>query len=200
MARTRTDSTEPKQLSRRVLAVITRDVTEKTPRVVWQHELPILEAIFGDGNTAQPDPKTMDEGYDPKASANMMPFNKVQDQIKRPSETASLGFVFVGDPQAEYDRLVSVYGRDKDVNVSMAEKVYGRFQEGRFAMVVGKPEVEDLPEDQLRSLAISYGYIPATHKDSSAEEKADAIAKQKALAVMPKDGLVKLAEELSITL
>ncbi len=200
MARPKTAPDSTKQLSRRVLALITRDVTEKTPRVVWQHELPILEAVFGEGNTVVIDASTMDDGYNPKASANLMPFNKVQDQIQKPSEMASIGFVFVGDPRVEYDRLVAVYGRMQEVNVAVAEHVYGRFQSGKFESVVGHPEVEDLPEEQLRQLAISYGYIPATHKDSSTEEKADALAKQKALAVMPHDGLVKLAEELSITL
>ena len=188
-----------KILSRRALVNIFRDAMTLTPRVVWQHEIPILEAVFGEGNVRPVEAAVMDESFNPKPSADLLPFNKVQDAIQRPSETASIGYAFIGDAQSEYNRLVSVYGRHSEVNVSMAEHVYGRFQEGRFESVVGKAEVEDLPEAQLRELARAHGYIPATHRQSSDIEKEEASKRTKALAGMTHEALVKLAEDLHIT-
>lgn len=35
-------------MSKRIVAVVSRGMTDKTPVVVWEHEIPILEAIHGD--------------------------------------------------------------------------------------------------------------------------------------------------------
>lgn len=198
MARSKTADSS-KQLSRRALMLITREVTTKTPRIVWQHEIPILESIFGEGNVTPLDPETMDEGYSAKPSPDLLPFNKVQDQVQKPSQSVGIGFVFVGDARGEYERLRAAYGTDEK-GVPHVEAVYGRFQDGKFAAMVGRADVEDLPEAQLRELAKSYGYIPTTHKDSTEAEKAEEKAKRLALAALDHDGLVKLAEELSISL
>lgn len=149
-----------KPLSRRVLVLIHRDQTAATSRVLWQHEIPILEAIFGEGNVKPVDASTLDEGYNPKASPEMLIFNKKQDPIAKPSESQGLGYVFIGDPRVEYDRLANLYGRHPDVNETFAEHVYGRFQRGDFARLVGKPELDDLPDAQLLDLARSYGAEP----------------------------------------
>lgn len=200
MARLKTAADSTKILSRRVLVVITRDAMTKTPRVIWQHEKPILEAIFAEGNVVEVDPSTMDEGYQAKAAPELLIHNKKQDQIPKPSDSASLGFVFVGNPQSEYSRLEAAYGRHPEINVSMVEHVYGRFQEGRFTSVVSGADVEDMPDGQIRELAKSYGYLPEVSKDSTDAEKVDARAKQLELATMPRDKLLKLTEDLGVTL
>ena len=168
-----------KMLSSRVLVLIARDQTAKTSRVVWHHEVPILEAIHGEGNVTLVEPDTLDEGYSAKPSPELMIFNKTQDKILPPSQTLGLGHVFIGDPRNEFERMVEIYGRHPDVNESMAEHVYGRFQDGRFARLIGRPDLDDLPDDQLRSLCSSYG--------ASAEQIAEA-----------GDDLIKLARELGV--
>lgn len=157
MARTAaSESIAPKVLSRRVLVNIRRDQTTATPRVVWQHELPILEAIFGEGEVKVVEPETLDEGYTDKPSRELLIFNKEQDKIPRPSESSGIDFVFIGSPAVEYERLVGAYGMHPEVRESWCEKVYGRFQSGRFSSVIGKPSLEDLPEAQLRQLVGDY--------------------------------------------
>lgn len=187
-----------KTLSRRVLVNVSRDAVTKTPRVVWQHEIPVLEAVFGEGNVVEVDPVTLNEGYSKKASRELLPFNKEQDQILPPSETNGIGFVFIGEPAVEYERMAQVYGKHPDVNMSMVENVYGRFQSGMFKSVIGKAEVEDLPEQQLRQLAKEHGYLPVVSEKSTTEEKKAASDMQRALAVMPHEELVKLAEDLGV--
>jgi hypothetical protein len=185
-------------LSHRVLVTIHRDATTITPRVVWQHELPILEAVFGEGNVRPVEPKSLDEGFAKKISPELLPFNKQQDPVLPPSETARVGYVFIGDPRAEYDRLAQVYGKHPEVNESFAEHVYGRFQSGDFARIVGRPEVEDLPEQQLRDLAKEHGYLPIVSEKSSDADKQKASDMQRELQTMPHDALVKLAGELGV--
>lgn len=153
-----------KQLSRRVLVLIDQDMTTKTSRVVWQHEIPLLEVIFGEGKIETQDPSVLDEGYSAKPTRDMLvhpPQGGVQDVIPRPSQSQRLGFVFTGDPRAEYERLSQVYGTmhddEEDRNVSVVLKAYGRFNEGRFARVLGVPEPSDLPDQQLIEMIHSYG-------------------------------------------
>lgn len=187
-----------KPLSRRVLVEISRDTQTKTPRAVWQHELPILDVVFGEGNCRPGDVAAMNEGFSPRASAAMRPFNKVQQDFQPPSETAGLGFVFIGDARAEFARLVAVYGRHPEENTSFAEYVYGRFQEGKFERLVGKPELEDLPEQQLRAMIRDYGHLPNVGFDAEQSEK-DATAK--AVEAMNKarlPELVKIAREVGV--
>lgn len=157
MARSPAARDEPKLLSRRTLVVIKRDQTTATPRVVWQHEIPILEAVFGEGNVEHVDPSTMDEGYSPKIARELLIYNKSQDPVLPPSETASIGYVFIGSPAVEYQRLIGAYGMHPEVRESFCENVYGRFQEGRFSAVIGRATLEDLPEAQLRQLVREYG-------------------------------------------
>ena len=158
------EASSNKQLSRRSLVIVKRsdDITTATPRVIWDHERPILEAIFG--AVEDLDPATMDEGYSAKPSRDMMvhqPAGGQQDNIPRPSESAGLGFVFFGDTQSEYERLRSVYGAvpDEDGKGSTSAVIlaYGRFNEGKFSRVIGEPELSDLPTLQLAQVVRSYG-------------------------------------------
>ena len=43
---------------------------------MWAHELPILEAMFGEGAAVEIDPATMDEGYTDKVAPAMLIYNK----------------------------------------------------------------------------------------------------------------------------
>lgn len=192
-------STTEKLLSRRVPVNIRRDMTAAIPKIVWQHELPILQAMFGEVEDV--DPAKLDEGYSPTQRPDMMPYNKTQDRIVRPSESLGVGHVFIGNAQAEYDRLAACYGRpskEEDGKQPWVEKIYGRFQEGRFERMLGAPELSDLPESQLRSLVVAYGYAPEPHKDAAPDEKNAAWAKRRALMDADRAQLVKIAEEVGV--
>lgn len=162
-AKTASTRVAPKLLSRRTLVQINRDQTASTPRIVWSHEIPILEAIFGEGTVLPKEPDSLDEGYSSKPSPDILIHNKKQDPIKPPSQTAGLDFVFIGDHRTEFDRLINLYGMHPEVKESYAEHVFGRFKDvdtggaGAFSRLVGRPAVEDLPEPQLRSLVRDWG-------------------------------------------
>lgn len=188
-----------KPLSRRVLVNITRDQTAVTPRVVWMHEIPILEQIFGDGNVKEVSPASLDEGYSTKQTPDMLVHNKRQDPIKRPSESLCLGWVFVGNPQTEYERLCSAYGRHSEMPMPNCEHVYGRFQTRAFSNLVGTPELGDLPDDQLRDLIKAWGFeIPQTDTKSTPEQIEKAAEARAKFNTMTTDELVALALELGV--
>lgn len=186
-------------VSRRVLVNIKRDQTTATPRVVWQHEFPILEAVFGEGQVVEVDRAALDEGYSAKVNPSLLVHNKRQDAPRRPSESCGLDHVFIGAPQAEYERLALVYGKHPEINQSFVENVYGRFSTGVFAKAVGRPSLADLPAEQLRYLVQAYGYsLPvATFKATEAERSEAAEAARK-FDAMGRAELAALAEELGV--
>ncbi len=188
--------TDQKTLSRRVLVLIERDMTCKTPRVVWQHELPILRSIFGEDEVKEIDAKLLDDGYKAKPTPDMLVHTQKQDQIPPPSACQGLGFVFTGDPASEYLRLEAAYGKRPDVATSHVEYVYGRFQSGKFEEMVGGAELCDMPDAQLRELVIQHGYLPMTGKDSTPDERREAAAKRSELMAMSSAELLKLAEQV----
>lgn len=187
-----------KQLSRRIAVLVDRDPMLKTPRAIWQHEFPILEEIFGEDKVTEIDAKVLDDGYVATVNPSMLAYNKTQDAIDRPSANLGIGHVFTGNPEVEYQRLAEVYGRHPEENILLVEKVYGRSREGRFQRMLGMPDLADLPEKQLRSLIVDYGYAPEPHKDASQDEKNAAFAKRKELAAMSMDGLIKIAQEVGV--
>ena len=188
----------PQPLSRRILVNVKRDMTAITPKVIWQHELPILEEIFGEGNVTSVDAAVMDEGYTGTPRPDLLPYNKTMDRVPKPSTTVGIGHVFIGDHQGEYDRLSSVYGKHPDQDILLVEKIYGRFQDGKFSKLLGEPEFADLPDTQLRGLILDYGYAPEPHKDAGPEEKNEAWKKRKELMAADRADLVKIAEEVGV--
>lgn len=186
-------------VSRRIIVTIKRDQTTATPRVIWQHEMPILEAVFGEGNVVETDRAAMDEGYSPRTPAAMLVHNKKQDAPTRPSEAAGLDYVFIGNAQSEFDRLGFVYGRHPEVNQSFVENVYGRMSVGAFKRALGKPTLATMPAEQLRALVLAYGYsLPMTTWDSTDAEKAKAADAHATFYALPREALVKLAEECGV--
>jgi len=134
-----------KTLSRRVLVTINRGITDQTPALIWQHEIPILEAIHGEGQVQEDEggAARMDEGFKRRRGDN---------ETLPPSQAVGLQDVFFGDVRAEYDRLIAVYGMHPEVKTSVVEYVYGRFDQGRFATMVQSAELDDLSERQLREM------------------------------------------------
>lgn len=148
--------------SQRILVNITRDMTAVTPKIIWAHEKPLLEIVFDEGNVKEVEAGALDEGYSGKVTPELLPYNKKQDAILPPSQTNGLGFLFIGDAASEYQRLADVYGKHPSENILIVEKIFGRFQDGRFERLLPTPELADLPKAQLEGLLRSYGVeIPA---------------------------------------
>lgn len=190
-----------KPLSTRMLVEIDRDMTAKTPKVIWKHEFPILEAIFGEGKVKEIDPKTMDDGYTAKVSPALLPWNKKQEPRPRPSDSAGIGFIFTGDPRSEYDRLAAAYGKLPDENILAVEKVYGRFQDGKFTSIVAGGDFDDMPDAQLRSLLESYGLAPTGgNKDMSDADKAEAATARETYLNATRADLLKACKDGGVQL
>lgn len=186
-------------LSKRVLVTVRRDAMTNSARVVWAHEVPILQVIFGEGEVQYVDPAVLDEGYSKKPSADLMPYNKQQDAILPPSQTSRIGWVFIGNAEAEYNRLGDAYGRHVEVPQPNVEYVYGRLSSGKFREIIGKPRLDDCPDDQLRDLILSYGYsLPLEVHDSDDSERKAARAAWKAFRELDHAALVKLAEQVGV--
>lgn len=189
-----------KTLSRRVLIEIDRDMTAKTSKVVWDHEIAVLEAIFGEGRVRRLEAAALNEGYTDKVSPALLPWNKKQEPLPKPSDALGIGYVFIGDPRAEYDRLAGAYGKLAEENILAVEKVYGRFQDGRFAMI-GGAELEDLPDTQLRSLLEAYGLTPTGgDKDMSDAQKNEAAAMRATYLAATRADLLKACTDGGVTL
>lgn len=186
------------RFSKRIAVLIKRDMTAATPRIIWSHEKPILEEVFGEGAITEIDPEQFDEGYSDKTPAAFMIHNKKQDSIPKPSESVGIGHLFIGDPAAEYQRLADAYGKHVDVDMPVIEKVYGRYQSGTFSKLLPKPELSDLPDDQIRVLISEYGYPGLIDKDATAEEKAEHASKVRSLREMTGDALVELAVSIGV--
>ncbi len=184
-------------LSRRVLVNIVRDQTTVTPRVVWAHEVPILEAIFT--QCKQVPAESLDEGYTDRPSAELMPFNKSQDTLRRPSDVLGLGFAFIGSAESEYDRLAAAYGRNPETGMPWVESIYGRFSTGVFERVVGTPTVEDLPESQLREQLLFHGFtLPQPSYEATEAERNAAQAQWAKWQAMTRAELLALTKEYGV--
>lgn len=156
-AATKKEVVEDSPYSKRMLVLVNRDMTNKTPKVIWSHEFPLLQEIFGEGNVEETDPSVLDEGFTTKISPELLVHNKKQDPVPRPSSTHCLGHLFIGDRESEYERLAMVYGNCTDENMSIVEKVYGRYRVGAFKKMLPAADLSALPPEQLKSLLDAYG-------------------------------------------
>lgn len=190
-------------LSRRILVTIDQGMTIKTPKVIWQHELPIFEEIHGGGAedgeggavSVVEDPIAfLDKDHKSKQPLNMLQHNKRQDDLTKPSEAAGIGEVFIGNPTEEWARLAAAYGRCQDEDKLVVERIYGRAREGRLAQILGKPALDDLPIWQLRRLIVGTGYVVDVAKDTPEAEKPAILARRQEFLKLDIAGLVKLAK------
>lgn len=185
-------------ISRRV-AVLVKHATDNmtaVPCVVWAHEIPILEAIHGDGKIEEIPIEKLNQHFKARASADLLVHNKSQDPFIPPSDALGVGFAFTGSHEAEFNRLAAVYGKHPEVNQPMVEHIYGRFASGHFTSVVGEADLGDMPDAQLRQLIRGHGFVPVTDRESSDAEIAEAREKLKKLSEATHEQLVELASQL----
>lgn len=185
-------------LSTRIAVLVKHgnDINTAIPKVVWAHEMPLLEAIHGEGRIEEIPTSKLNEHFRQKATADLLIHNKSQDGFIPPSDALGVGFVFTGDLESEYHRLVGVYGKHKDIDISLVEHIYGRFQSGQFEGMFRPGQIEDMTEPQLRQLIRGHGYVPGVDKDSTQEQRAESVAKHREVNESSRDRLVALAQEL----
>lgn len=119
-------------MSKRVLVVVDRSMTDKTPKIIWEHEIKLLEEIHG---------------------CEITPVD-VTKLDKMPMDHFGIGETFkCASIQQEYDRLAVVYGMHEKVEMSVVEKVYGTPDEGRFARAVGGDACIAIDEWDLKDTA-----------------------------------------------
>lgn len=123
----------------KVFMLIQRGLTDRTPVCVWPWEQPILEEIHG-GNAQ---PVTLDELCDLQGAAKVTKLKMLHKEaelgpsmreqyeamVKVDPETNPLA-----DPEAEFVRLVELYGMHVNVKMPNVEKVYGSLANFRSAM------------------------------------------------------------------
>jgi hypothetical protein len=156
-------------MSKRVLVVVSRGVTDATPVRVWEHEVPILDAVHGEGAVRRLQVKDLVEKKNQKTTvlpgttqtviqrdlAADHPLKKVELESIATHELLArhlkLGEEFDGDPRQEYQRLVDVYGMHKEYKMPNVEYVYGRESEGRFLKSLGVKPPEEMNIAELRA-------------------------------------------------
>lgn len=196
-------------LSRRILVTIDQGMTIKTPKVIFEHELPIFQEIHGSGDdsgegsavTLIEDPvKFLDKDHKARQPLDMLQHNKRQDDLTPPSEAAGIGFVFTGDAADEWSRLAAAYGKCVDEDKLVVERIYGRAREGKLAAMLGRPTLKDLPIPQLRLLIIGTGYVVDIAKDTPEAEKPVILERRKEFLALNHAGLCALAEAEGVSI
>ncbi len=140
--------------SKRVLVIVTRtgsgtNLTDKTPTIVWDHEIPILAEIHGES--------AIDVISDPEGLLDPTIVKNRAAQIEHLMRVSKLGSVFDGDSFEEYQRLTMKYGMHPEVKMSNVEKVYGSYSMGRFSDRVGTKDVGELSMGDLRDMLDAAG-------------------------------------------
>jgi hypothetical protein len=142
-------------MSKRVLALVQRsgngsNVTDRTPTVVWEHEVPLLEEVHGEGAIE------VIEDIDDLLDKSIVRGRK--ENIEHIVKTHGINDVFHGDPFEEYQRLATKFGQHTEVRMSVVEKVYGAYRDGAFKTACGGGEdYEEMTIHQLRALCDELG-------------------------------------------
>lgn len=124
-------------LAKRCGIIIDKGVMEKTVKIVFEHEIPVLRFKFGEGAiTLEKIPRYV---Y----------LNDNKPQVQR----GFLRFPVVEvDHDEEYGRLMRVYGRHPEQNKHVCEMAYG---------YIGEKKMEQLNELKYRPLVIAgHAFIP----------------------------------------
>lgn len=155
-------------MSKRVLALVQRsgngaNVTDRTPTSVWEHEVPILEEIHGEGSV------TVIEDPDDILDKGIVADRK--QHIDYIIKCAQLGEEFSGDPSEEYQRLVIKYGQHSEVKMSNVEKVYGSFREGAFKRAVMGSGNSGSAKDDLAQLRATCDELGIDYKPTDKRDK-----------------------------
>lgn len=129
--------------STRVLVIVDRNMTDKTSKLIWSHEIPLLEELHG-CSVITVDPAKLD--------AMPMDHYGIGEEFKCRS---------IDD---EYHRLINVYGMHPKIEMSVVERVYGQLVEGRFESVIGgkeaiaKDEFDMRPTSELLVESVEMGF------------------------------------------
>ena len=108
-------------MSKRVLVLVQRagngaNITDRTPTVVYEHEVSILEEVHGEGSIEVIE--DADDILDKSITKNR------RENIEHICKTTGIGVEFNGDAFEEYQRLAAKYDQHTEVRMSNVEKVY----------------------------------------------------------------------------
>lgn len=131
---------------KRVFAIVTRDMTEKTAVCVFPWEMKLLEHIHGQDVQQT----TLDELCSIKGAVKVVKIKlpHADHPDIQPAEAPGLRAQLetmvsvpaddnpAREPETEYGRLAEKYGADKEVNEPVVTRVYGMYSSGHFATVL----------------------------------------------------------------
>lgn len=154
-------------MSKRVLVTVTRGLTDKTPATVYEHEVPILETIHGEGMVELVELGNLVELKGKKVTVIKGTFQTIasREEAKKHDDAETedislldlmrhnlgIGESFNGDPREEFDRMQMKYGMHTEVKLSNVEYVYGAFRDGRFTTALGKADPAKMTMRELRA-------------------------------------------------
>ncbi len=106
------------------------------PKNIFEHEIPILEGVFGEGSVTKYDYKPMVQAVD-QATGKGLNYQVQSDKpVKYEVEEI--------DHDEEYVRLFDLYGKHETINVHMVTHIYGRIEDRKME-VKAKENYKDEP-------------------------------------------------------
>lgn len=124
----------------RQVATVDRGLLDKTPVMAFPWELKILEELHGNVEVHTIDELCSTKGATVIAKLKLRYADKhapdMREQLEAMLNTIPDEIDPLNSPQGEYERMAAIYGMHPEIQISMVEKVFGRFDEGRFTKLV----------------------------------------------------------------
>lgn len=185
-------------MTRRVFAVISRGMTDKTAVCVYPWELQIMQLVHNDAV----EEISIDKLCDVKQGALRIEKIKLK-HTEHPAPDLREQYEIMSyvdpesdpakDPEAEYDRLANLYGLDKEFPIPVVERVYGPYNSGNF-----KRALEDFAKDGGEKpnilKAMDEGMSRAPTDMTVAELRTH--LKERGIKFTYRDGQIELAKKL----
>jgi len=128
-------------LARKCDVLIYQSNLSTIPKQIYEHEIPVIETIFGDGSVTKYDYKPMVFAKDKSTG---------KDMSYQVQSTESVAYdVEEVEHDDEYMRMMDLYGKHQTIDIFNVTHVYGR-QEDNKMEVKGKELYENLPKAKPR--------------------------------------------------
>lgn len=106
---------------------------------VYEHEIPVIESVFGDGSVTKHDSKPMTPAIDKSTGKELNYHVQSNDPVKYDVEEV--------DHDEEYMRMFDLYGKHQTINVHNVSHVYGRIEDMKMEAKANELyKNEDLPK------------------------------------------------------
>lgn len=182
----------------RVYVNVSRGIMDATSVCVFPWEVPILEEIHGESaQLATPEDMAKIRGA-ASIKEIRMPYNPDADKLKPLGEALvdRLRVDSEDDPfrdlNAEYDRLVNLYGMDKELPMPVVKKVYG--SPAQFRVAVQQYKRGALPPANIEELIKG----SAVNEDEAGDDDHDASLEDRPLDDLDLRELQKLCKQRDV--